>query len=132
MSREAHKYMQSGNFGDSANVESTVPRGAGRPISTIRVHQRSREIRVLAFNIALDDPLAEVDRSRQMILVVLVILADIDQDKLFPPVQPGLDFVDIGFSDALFRIFNNFQETRWMLLRHRSTSGSILPAAQTA
>src|SRR5712691_1970373 len=44
--------------------------------------ERSIEIGVLPFDIALDNPLAQMDRAGNMSLVVFAILADINEDKL--------------------------------------------------
>src|SRR5882672_5823985 len=95
-----------------------VGRQRGPEAAATIEHQRSCEIGIFSLDIALDDPLAEVDRSRQMILVVFVIFADINQNKLVALVQPSLDFVDVRLAHPLFGVFDNLEETRWMLLRH--------------
>src|SRR5215467_14109460 len=53
------------------------------------------EIRHARFNITLDYPLAQMNRTRKMVLRILAFLAYIDEQELVPPVHPVLHVVDI-------------------------------------
>src|SRR5690348_4633146 len=55
-------------------------------------------------NVALDDSLSQVNRSRQVIFCVLTFLADIYQHKFLTRIQSALDFVHICFANALLCI----------------------------
>ena len=81
--------------------------------------QRRGQIGVLSFDIAFNDSLAQMDRAGKMTLVVLAILANIDQDKLIAPIHARLHFIDICFAHSRFGVFDDLQETGWVLLSHR-------------
>src|SRR6266436_8066558 len=95
-----------------------VGRERGPEAATTIQHQRSTEVGILAFNVALDNPFAQVDRTGQMIPVVFVVFADVNQNKLLASIDARFDFVDVGLAHALLGVFDYLQETRWMLLRH--------------
>jgi hypothetical protein len=59
-----------------------------------------------------------MDRAGKMTLVVFAILADINENKLFPSIHARFDFIDVRFAHALFGVFDDLQETGWVLLSH--------------
>src|SRR6202163_5064325 len=80
--------------------------------------ERSFEIGILSLNVAFDDALAQVDGSGQVVGVELAVFADVDENKFLGAIEPGFDFVNVGFADALLGVFDNLQKSRWMLLGH--------------
>src|SRR6202023_2851597 len=83
--------------------------------STIE-YERSFKIGILAFNVAFDDALAEVDGSGQVVGVEFAVFADVDENKFLAAIEPGFDFVNVGFTDAVLGVFHNLQKARRMLL----------------
>src|SRR5713101_5544903 len=81
-------------------------------------NERSVEIGILSLNVAFDDALAQVDGSGQVVGVELAVFADVDENKFLAAIEPGFDFVNVGFADALLGVFDNLQKARWMLLNH--------------
>jgi hypothetical protein len=59
-----------------------------------------------------------VDGSRQVVGVEFAIFADVDENKFLAAIEPGFNFVNVGFTDALPGVFDNLQKARWMLLGH--------------
>jgi hypothetical protein len=78
----------------------------------------SLQIGILSLNVALDNTLAQVHCSGQMVSVELTVFADVDQNDFFAAIEPGLDFVNIRFPDTPFGIFDNLQKARWVLVSH--------------
>src|SRR6266852_9078964 len=76
------------------------------------------QIGVLALDVALDDALAQVDGAGQVVGVEFAIFADVNENKFLAAIEPGFDFVNGGFADALLGIVDNLQKARWMLLGH--------------
>src|SRR4029077_4525653 len=85
-----------------------------KPTATIE-HERSCEIGILSLNVAFDDALAQVDGSGQVVVVDLAVYADVDENNFLAAIETGLDFVNVGFADALLGVFDNLQKARWML-----------------
>ena len=48
----------------------------------------------------------------------VAIFSDVDQNEFVAAIEPGLYFVNVGFTDALLGVFDNLQKARWMLLSH--------------
>jgi hypothetical protein len=80
--------------------------------------ERSFEIRILSLDVAFDDAFAQVDSSGQVVGVEFAVFADVDENKFLAAIEPGFDFVNVGFTDALLGVFDNLQKTRGMLLGH--------------
>jgi hypothetical protein len=55
-----------------------------------------------------------MDCSRQVIGVEFAVFADVDENEFVAAIEPGFDFVDVGFADTLLRVLDNFQKARWM------------------
>src|SRR5712692_4910091 len=81
-------------------------------------YERSFEIRILAFNVALDDALAQVDGSRQVVGVEFAVFTDVDKNEFLFAIKPGFDFVNVSFTNALLGVVDNLQKARWMLMSH--------------
>src|ERR1039458_5602774 len=81
-------------------------------------YERSFEIGILALNVALDDALAQVDGSGQVVGVEFAVFADVYENELLTAIEPRLDFVNVGFAYALLGVVDNLQKARWMLMRH--------------
>ena len=90
----------------------------GTEAATTIEYERSFKIGILAFHVAFDDALAEVDGSGQVVGVEFAIFANVDENKFLAAIEPGFNFVNIGFTDALLGVFDNLQKARWMLLSH--------------
>src|ERR1700692_1478129 len=75
--------------------------------------ERSFEIGILSLNITFDHALAQVDGSGQVVGVEFAVFANVDENKFLAAIQPGFDFVNIGFANALLRVFDNLQKDRW-------------------
>src|SRR5208337_2944584 len=81
-------------------------------------HEFSFEIRILALNVALDDALAQVDGSGQVVGIEYAVFANVDQNEFLAAIEPGFDRVNAGFPDALLGGVDNLQKARWMLMCH--------------
>src|SRR5713226_9024282 len=96
-------------------------------------YERSFEIRILALNVALDDALAQVDGSRQVVGVEFGVFADVDKNEFLAAIKPGFDLVDGGFADALLGVVDNLQKARWMLMSHSlKVSGENISRSQSS
>ena len=76
------------------------------------------EVWILALIVALDDALAQVDGSGQVVGVEFAVFADVDENEFLAAIEPGFDFVNVGFSNALLGVVDNLQKARWMLMSH--------------
>src|ERR1700685_219557 len=88
--------------------------------------------RYARFNVAFDDPLAQVNRTRQVILGELAFFAHVDEQEFTAAAHSCFYFVDSRFAHASLRIVNDFQKARRMLVSHVSSfrvSDNILPRA---
>src|SRR5450755_2253775 len=100
--------------------------GQGGAISAAAVEDEwGVQLRYALLDIALDDALAQVDCSRQMILGVFAFFPDIHQNKLVAAVKSGFDIVNAHFPNPLFDIFDDTQKTSRMLMRHGTPSKQV-------
>jgi hypothetical protein len=56
-----------------------------------------------------------MDGSGQVVGVEFAVFANVDENKFLSAIEPGFDFVNISFANALLRVFDNLQKARWML-----------------
>src|SRR5258708_1844516 len=80
--------------------------------------ERNFEIGILSLNVAFNDAFAKVDGSGQVVGVEFAVFADVDENKFLAAIEPGFDFVNVGFADALLGVLHNLQKARWMVLSH--------------
>ena len=83
------------------------------------------QIGILGLDVALDDALAEVDGSGEVVGVEFAVFANVDENELVVAIEPGFDFVNVGFTDALLGVFDNLEKARRMLMA-MGVSGAIL------
>jgi hypothetical protein len=76
------------------------------------------EVRDFLFDVPLDNALAEVKGAGKVVLGIFAFFTDVDKKKFVTFVNSLLDFIDVGFANAGFRVVDNFQETRGMLMGH--------------
>ena len=72
--------------------------------------ERSFEIGILALDVALDDAFAQVDGSGQVVGVEFAVFADVDENEFLAAIEPGFDFVNAGFADALLGVSTIFRK----------------------
>ena len=77
------------------------------------------QIGILCLNVALDDALAQVDGSGQVVGIEFAVFADVDENEFLAAIEPGFDFVNVGFANALLGVVDNLQKAGWMLMSHR-------------
>src|SRR6266849_3802517 len=82
-------------------------------------HQGCAQTGYTLLDISLDDPLAEMNGSRQMVLRVFAFFANVDQKKFLAAVDLCLHLIDACFMHAFLGIFDDAQKTRGMLMCHR-------------
>jgi hypothetical protein len=75
-------------------------------------------VRDLAFDVALDDSLAKVYCPGDVPGSPFMILADVDETKIFFRIQPFLQLWDSGLADTLFRVPDERQKCGGMLFCH--------------
>jgi hypothetical protein len=80
--------------------------------------QFSFQVGILAFDIALNNAFAKVDRSGQVVGFEFAVFTYVDQNKLVASIKPRLDLVHICFADTRFGLVDNLQKPRWMLMSH--------------
>src|SRR5258708_10343473 len=78
-------------------------------------HEGRCEIWIFSLNVAFNDAFAQVDGSGQVVGVEFAVFADVDENKFLAAIEPGFDFVNVGFADALLGVFDYFQKARRML-----------------
>jgi len=111
------------DVGVSHFLQVVGSKGGPESAATIK-HERSFEIGILSLNVAFDDALAQVDGSGQVVGVEFAVFADVNENKFFAAIEPGFNFVNVGFTDALLGVFDNLQKARWML-SHGSRSSAL-------
>ncbi len=89
------------------------------PASTIQMEGLSL-VWILRFNISLDNPLPEMNRSRNMPCSKLVILSDINQSQRFGRIHLRFEIGNRAFFDSRSGIIDDGKEARIML--HRTVS----------
>ena len=87
-------------------------------------YEFSLQIGILALNVALDDALAQVDGSGQVVGVEFAVFADVDENEFLAAIEPGFDRVNAGFADAPLGVVDNLQKARWMLMSHGESPGT--------
>ena len=75
-------------------------------------YEFSLQVGILALDVALDDALAQVDGSGQVVGVEFAVFADVDENEFVAAIEPRLDFVNVGFADALLGVVDNLQKAR--------------------
>jgi hypothetical protein len=113
----ANAAIHGNNVGVTHLLQVVGGEGGAETATTIE-DERGIEGGIPGLDVALDDAFAEVDGSREMVGIELAVFADVDQNKLFFSIEAGFDFVDGGFTDALLGVFNDFEETRGMIVSH--------------
>ena len=83
-----------------------------------------------AFDVALDDALAEMDRSGQVVGIEFAVFADVDENEFVATIDPGFDGVNSGFSNALLGVVDDLEEAGWMVWAMAVSKKRILPLWQ--
>src|SRR5208283_455341 len=94
-------------------------------------HNLRIEIRHARLNVTLDDPFAQVNCARQMILGEFAFFPHVYQQKLLTVIDLPLHLLDIRFANSRFGIVHNFQKPRWMLMGHKFSFQSELRTYRT-
>jgi hypothetical protein len=81
-------------------------------------YEFSLQVGVLALNVALDDALAQVDGSGEVVGVEFAVFANVDENEFVAAIEPDFHLVNVGFADALLGVVDNLQKARWMLKCH--------------
>jgi hypothetical protein len=77
-------------------------------VSTATIEDERRvQFRYALLDVAFDDALAQMNRSRQVIFGIFTLFPNVDQQEFVATVKPGLDVVNAYFSDPFFGIFDN-------------------------
>ena len=96
----------------------------GAEASATIKYELSLQVGNLALDVALDDALAEVDGSGEVVGGEFAVFADVDQNEFLAAIETGFDRVNGGFADAPLGVVHNLQKARRMLMSHGESPGT--------
>src|SRR5271157_3293277 len=79
----------------------------GAEASATIEHELSLQIGIFGLNVTLNNALAQVDGSGEVVGVEFAVFANVDENEFVAAIEPGFDFVNIGFAHALLGVVDN-------------------------
>src|SRR5579863_702269 len=108
-----------------AHFLQIVRRERGTEPAAAIQHQRRVFVRNRTFDIAFDNPFAQMNGIGKMAALPFVIFARVHEDHLFSGIQALLNVAKVGLFDAGLRFIHDFQKSWGMYMRHFSASDLI-------